>query len=226
MKCHYDERTAHYRCARSGEFVCLDHARLDVVSISTRTRPPPVPVRPAEPADFAAVRQIALMYWGETEVECFGRRYDVLRLPAWIACAEEQAGSASGAAGRWPQPGAGVRGSDGVAGVLSYAVEDKALNIVMLNVHPEHQGRHLARSLLATAEGEAHRLGLCQLVVATTNDDLPALYMYQRCGFVISDVLTGTLVTHHGHEETGFAGIPVRDEIRLAKLLASQSDGA
>ena len=47
MKCHYDERIAPYRCARTGEYVCLEHARLDVVSVSTRVRPPPMPVRDA-----------------------------------------------------------------------------------------------------------------------------------------------------------------------------------
>ncbi len=197
MKCHYDERIAPYRCARTGEYVCLEHARLDVVSVSTRVRPPPMPVRDATAEDQAIVRAFALDYWGETQVECFGREYDVTTLPAWIAVSEGQP-----------------------AGVLAYSIEKDRLVVVMLNVHPEFQGRTAARSLLAMAEHEARRRGLARIAVATSNDDLPALYLYQRWGLVVTEVLVGALVAHHGREEPGFAGIPVRDEIRLEKRLS------
>lgn len=196
MRCHYDERTAPYRCARTGEYVCLEHARLDVVSVSTRVRPPPLPVRSAEPGDYGAIREMALMYWCETEVECFERTYDVTALPAWLAHSDGE-----------------------LAGMLSYAIEADALTVVMLNVHPQYQGRRTARSLLAMAEHRARDAGLSRLRVATSNDDLPALYVYQRWGFVITDISVGAILTHHGHEESGFAGIAVRDEIRLEKRL-------
>lgn len=198
MKCHYDDRVAPYRCARTGEYICLEHARLDVVSVSTRMRLPPLPVRAAQPGDYPVIREMALMYWGETEVKCFDRHYDVLALPALLAFSDEQ-----------------------VAGVLSYALEEDRLNIVMLNVHPEYQGRRTARSLLAMAEAEARAHGLSRLVVATSNDDLPALYLYQRWGFVITEVKPGAILAHHGREEPGFAHIPVRDEIRLERRLGS-----
>ena len=199
MKCHYDERSAPFRCARTGEYICLEHARLDVVSVGTRVRPPPLPVRAAETGDYPAIREMALLYWGETEVECFDRTYDVNALPAWLAHSEGE-----------------------LAGMLSYALEADRLVIVMLNVHPQHQGRRTARSLLAMAEHEARDRGLSRLVVATSNDDLPALYVYQRWGFVISAVQVGAILAHHGHEESGFAGIPVRDELRLEKRVTRE----
>ncbi|MDY7041482.1 MAG: GNAT family N-acetyltransferase, partial [Chloroflexota bacterium] len=62
---------------------------------------------------------------------------------------------------------------------------------------------------------------LARLVVSTTNDDLLALYLYQRFGFRITGVLPGGLVEHHGKEEPGFAGIPVRDEIRLERWVVA-----
>ena len=198
MKCHYDEQVAFYRCARTGEYVCLDHARLDVVSVSTRVRPPPLPVRSALPEDCGAIRDLATMYWQETVVDCFGRRYDLLQVPALLAVSEGE-----------------------IAGALSYAVEDETLTVVMLNVHPEHQGRRTARSLLSGAEQEARQRGLTRLRVATTNDDLPALYVYQRWGFVITEVMPGLVLAHHGREEPGFAAIPARDEIRLEKRVHS-----
>jgi len=198
MRCHYDDHVAQYRCARTGEYVCPEHARLDVVSVGTRVRPPPLPVRDAAPADYDAIREIALMYWGETEQVCFDRQYDVLALPALLACSGEN-----------------------VAGVLSYALEADRMNLVMLNVHPEYQGRRTARSLLAAAEGRARAHGCARLVVATSNDDLPALYLYQRWGFVITELRPGAILAHHGREVPGFASIPVRDEVRLERPLGA-----
>jgi GNAT superfamily N-acetyltransferase len=198
MKCHYDDRVAHYRCAQTGEYICLDHARFDVVSVSTRVKRQPLPVRAAQPADYPIIQEIAMMYWGETEVESFDRTYNVLMLPALLAHSDGQ-----------------------VAGVLSYALEEDRLNVVILNVHPEFQGRRTARSLLAMAEEEARARGLDRVVVATSNDDLPALYMYQRWGFAITEIKPGAILAHHGREESGFACIPVRDEIRLEKRLDS-----
>lgn len=198
MRCHYGDQVAVYRCARTGECICLDHARLDVVSVSTRVKREALPVRAAQPDDYPDIKDIAMMYWGETEVECFDHSYDVLELPALLVYNSEQ-----------------------IAGVLSYALEEDRLNIVMLNVLPEFQGRRTARSLLAMAEEEARARGLSRLVVATSNDDLPALYVYQRWGFVLTGVKPGAILAHHGHEEFGFACIPVRDEIRLEKRLNS-----
>ena len=139
-----------------------------------------------------------MTYWGETVVDCFDRTYDVLQLPAFLAMSDDQ-----------------------VAGLLSYALEpdQERLTIVLLNVHPEYQGRHAARCLLARAEELARAQKLARLAVATSNDDLPALYTFQRWGFVITEVKTGVILEHHGGEEAGFAGIPVRDEIRLEKRL-------
>jgi len=197
MKCHYDDLTAHFRCTQTGEYVCPGHARMDVVSVATRVERKPLPVRAAEPGDRDAIEHLAKAFWGEIEVECFGSSYDICALPAFVAHS----------------------GGD-VAGVLSYALEGDRLTIVMVNVRPEFQGRNTARLLLAKAKAEATRRGLVRLVVATSNDDLPALYLYQRWGFVITEVVPGAVLAHHGQEERGFAAIPVRDEIRLELPLA------
>ncbi len=202
MKCHYDDRQAWYRCARTGEYVCPEHARLDVVSVATRTSLPPLAVRPAGAGDREAIRQVALRYWEETEVDCFGRTYDLLSAPALLAMADDE-----------------------VAGVLSYVMEtdEDRLNVVMLNVHAKYHGRHAARSLLVAAEEIARTHDVSRLVVATSNDDLPALYLYQRCGFVLTEIVPCAILRHHGHVEAGFAGIPVRDEIHLERTVGSQT---
>ena len=176
--------------------MCLEHARMDIASVGARVSLPPLPVRRAQASDYPIIKELALTYWGETEIDCFDRTYDVLTLPAMLALSD-----------------------DAVAGVLLFALEQDRVNIVMLNVRPEYQGRRTARSLLAVVEGHAREERLSKLAVATTNDDLPALYLYQRWGFVICEVKPGVVLTHHGREELGFASIPVRDEIRLEKRL-------
>lgn len=196
MKCHFGDGVAHFRCARTGEYLCAEHARLDIVSVSTRAQTPALAVRAAQPADYATIKEMALTYWQETEVVCFDQTYDVLALPALLA-----------------------RSDADVAGVLSYALEGNRLNVVLLTVHPQFQGKRVARSLLAVVEEEARARSMSRLVVATSNDDLPALYLYQRLGFVLTQIKTGAILAHHGREERGFAGIPVRDEIRLEKRL-------
>ena len=118
--------------------------------------------------------------------------------------------------------------ADEVVGAASYAVEEawKAGVLVMLNVLPDYQGRGGGRALLDAVREEAKGRGLARILVATSNDDLPALALYQRYGFRITEIVTGRVAEHHGVELAGgerlapgelggFAGIPVRDEVRL-----------
>jgi ribosomal protein S18 acetylase RimI-like enzyme len=149
-------------------------------------------VRDAGPQDHGRLKELALHFWGETEVECFEGLYDVVQLSTFVAEVEGE-----------------------LAGFLSYSVENERMNLVMLNVLPEYQGRGVGRALLEAAVELARGDGLERVVVATSNDDLPALGLYQRRGFVISEVVPGRILEHHGGEEVGFAGIPIRDEIRL-----------
>ena len=73
--------------------------------------------------------------------------------------------------------------------------------------------------LVAEAELLARRLNLQRTVVATTNDNLPALYFYQRRGYRLTNIVPESITVHTGQQVAGFAGIPVRDEVRLEKLL-------
>jgi hypothetical protein len=78
-------------------------------------------------------------------------------------------------------------------------------------------------------EGECRGRGVERLILSTTNDNLPALYFYQRRGFQIVSVLPGVIQEQlrsilSGAEPPGFGGIPVRDEIRLQKHLSASED--
>jgi GNAT superfamily N-acetyltransferase len=76
--------------------------------------------------------------------------------------------------------------------------------------------------LLAEAELLARRLHLQRLVVSTTNDNLPALYFYQRRGYQLIDLVPNSVIAHTKQEVPGFAGIPVRDEVRLEKRIEAR----
>jgi GNAT superfamily N-acetyltransferase len=197
MRCLFCERGAWYRCARTGVLLCAEHARLEVVAPRGRGAATRIDVRAAAEEDYPRLEELALHFWGETDMECYERTYDVLELPAFVACDNDQ-----------------------MVGFLSYAVEEDALNIVVLNVLPEHQGFGLGKELVKALVGEAKGRGLPRLIVATSNDNLPGLYFYQRIGFVIEEVLPGRIVDYHGEVERGVGDIPVHDERRLQLLLA------
>jgi ribosomal protein S18 acetylase RimI-like enzyme len=163
MRCALCGEPAWYRCAQTGVFVCPRHARMEVVSAKEAGQRKPSVVRDAGPEDRRRLKEVALHFWGETEVECFDGLYDVLQLPAFVAEVEGD-----------------------LAGFLSYAVEGERMNLVMLSVLPEYQGRGVGQALLEAAVQLARGSGLKRLVVATTNDDLPVLCLYQRLGFVIT----------------------------------------
>ena len=192
---------AQYRDRETGQHVCLEHARLAVVAAGQRDAGPPLAIRRAMPADYPRIEELALYFWDETVVDCFDRRYDVMACPAFLGC---DAGK--------------------IVGVVSFAVEEawNAAVLVMLHVLPDYQGRGGGWSLVDAVCNEARERGLAQVLVATTNDDLPALSLYQRYGFHITGIEIGRVAQDHaregqyaGCELTGLAGIPVRDEVRL-----------
>ena len=59
-----------------------------------------------------------------------------------------------------------------------------------------------------------------RVIVTVTNDNLPALYFYQRRGYRFSAILRDSGAAL-GRSETsvGFAGIAITDELQLQKVL-------
>lgn len=187
---------AQYRDRQSGQYVCLAHARLEVVAAGRHPPGPPLAIRAAEPDDYARIEELALYFWDETEVDCFARQFDVLTCPAFLA-----------------------NDGDEIVGFISYIFEElwDAVVVVMLNILPEWQGRDGGRALLDAVHAEAKKRTLGRLLVATSNDDLPALALYQRYGFRFEEVVPGLIARHHGGEVPGFSDVLIRDEIRLVR---------
>lgn len=196
--CRYCDGAAVYRDRTTGDYLCRSHAWVEVTGPRASVTPvrdqldaPPV-IRTATAADRSGIAQLTMRFWGEAEIDCFGSNYPVAELDAYVACVD-----------------------DSIVGNASYAREGDALDLVALNVLPEWQGWGLGQALMDAVIGQARACGAARVVLATTNDNLLALMMYQRLGFVITGVQVGTLVEHHGTVEYGFGGIPVRDEIQM-----------
>lgn len=201
MQCALCRARPQYRDRQTGQYVCLEHARLEVVATGERPSFPTSAIRSATASDYTRIEELSGYFWDETCVDCFDRQYDVLACPAFLACEGDQ-----------------------VVGLASYAVEEAwgAVVLVIFNLLPDYQGRGGGWALLDAVHTEAVRRGLAQLLVVTSNDDLPALALYQRYGFRITEVIPGHIAQHHGTEFPGFAGIPVRDEIRLTYKVGSK----
>ena len=69
--------------------------------------------------------------------------------------------------------------------------------------------------LLAETELLARRLQLTRLIVSTSNDTCWRCNFYQRRGYRPTDLVPDSIIALTKHEVAGFAGIPVRDEVRL-----------
>ena len=184
------------RCSRCGKFVDWEEARVQIIcDCRPRLDLPPVFVREATGGERDAVVQLFTRDFGDTHIVAFGDVMDLEAAPALVA---EMNGE--------------------LAGALAYRLLDPVLHIVALATDPMWQRSGVGGYLLAEAELLARRLRLTRMIVSTTNDNLPALYFYQRRGYRLSEAVPNG-VAQHVPPHNGFGGIPVRDEIRLEKQL-------
>lgn len=184
------------RCSRCGKFVDWEEARLQVVC---GCRPhldlPPVLVRLTEEKDRAAVTSLFRRDFGRTRLLAFGEQLQLDSADSLVAIME-----------------------DDIAGALAYRVKDDRFYVLALATDPMWQRSGVGAYLVAEAELMATRQNFRQVVVSTTNDNLPSLYFYQRRGYRITGIVVGAMPQQFPQDNNvGFAGIPIRDEIHLEK---------
>jgi ribosomal protein S18 acetylase RimI-like enzyme len=193
----FGAKPAVLRCSRCGKFVDWEGAQLQIVcTCRPHLELPPVLVREATDADRSAARELFQRDFGRTKVVAFGQVMDIDQMPALVAIMRQEP-----------------------SGALAYRLLGDALHIVALATDPMWQRSGVGGYLVAEAELIARRLKLKRLIVSTTNDNLPALYFYQRRGYRLTDLVPNSVSHHTRQEQPGFAGVPVRDEIRLEKRL-------
>jgi GNAT superfamily N-acetyltransferase len=107
------------------------------------------------------------------------------------------------------------------AGLATYLIEDGDCELVTLDALTVGGG--IGGALVEALADTAHAAGCTRLHLVTTNDNLPALRLYQRHGFVLAAVrLDGVEVSRRRKPQipaTGHAGIPIRDELVLERAL-------
>jgi ribosomal protein S18 acetylase RimI-like enzyme len=185
------------RCARSGRFVDWADARLQLVcGCRPHVELPPVAVRPCEAAERVAVMDLFQRDFGTTRVGAFDAEHALMDQPTLVAL---------------------VKG-DQLAGALAYRLTEDTLQMLALATDPMWQRAGVGGHLVAEAERLAKEGGRARAVIATSNDNLPALYFYQRQHYCIASITPGSLI-RRAAGRPGFAGIAVRDEIRLEKDL-------
>jgi len=197
----FGAKPAVLRCGRCGKFVDWEEAHVQIVcTCRPRIDLEPVLVREATDDDRRAARELFEQDFGRTKIVAFDKVMDIDQMPALVAI-------------RHTAP----------SGALAYQLLGDALHIVALATDPMWQRSGVGAHLLAEAELLARRLNLARLVVATTNDNLPALYFYQRHGYRLTELIPNSVAEHTHQQVAGFAGITVRDEIRMEKRIASSS---
>lgn len=195
---HLGAKPAVLRCSRCGRFVDWEEARLQVVC---ECRPhldlPPVLVREAAEADRDAVQALFARDFRRTQVVACGKTVSLADADALIADMDGEIG-----------------------GALAWHLRNGTFHIVALATDPMWQRAGVGGYLVAEAELMARRKQAQQMLVTTTNDNLPALYFYQRRGYRITAVVLDSVPADHNGCPIGFAGIPMRDEIQLTKALS------
>jgi len=110
----------------------------------------------------------------------------------------------------------------GIVGLLTYRIEDRAMEILTLNATLEGQG--IGSSLMLNAI-EAARAENCERIwLTTTNDNLRGIGFYQRLGYRMVKINLGTVdearKTKPEIPKVGHRGVPIHDEIVMELELA------
>ena len=198
MSCEYCAKDALYRCSICERLICGEHAKLRTICTSCmkKTILNYSIDKVTLDRERKKIREFVKRFWGEEEQLTFDRKFIAAELPAYLA----------------------KSGSD-VIGFVSFAELRDAIIIVALGILPQYQNAGVGKSLIEKVEAETRKLGKKKLLVSTSNDDLPALAFYQSLGFQIYEVKPDVIAEKHGMVLKGIGGLPIRDELRLQKLL-------
>jgi len=110
----------------------------------------------------------------------------------------------------------------GVVGVITWLVAGAEAEVRALAVASGTQGRGVGRALLAAGEEALRATGVRRAWLATTNDNLAALALYQKAGWRLSALRPGGIdelrrTIKPGIGIVGEHGIALRDELELSR---------
>jgi GNAT superfamily N-acetyltransferase len=171
-----------------------------------RPEPPKIApglVRPIDARDADRVREFIARRWKSAIIVTRARRHDAGTLPGFLV--EEH--------GR-------------ILGVITLSDERRDCEIVTID--SDGWGRGIGSAMLERAETWARDRGCERLWLVTTNDNLRALYFYQRRGFRIVAVHRNAVLESREIKPeippVADNGIPILDELELEKPLVDGAD--
>ena len=158
----------------------------------------PLSIRPVADSDRPFLRKFIAEHWGAEEVIVHGDIYFPAELSGNICHIDGD-----------------------MAGLITYAIQESACEIVSLDSLQEGMG--IGTALIKAVETIARQEGCRRLWLVTTNDNLYALGFYQKRGFQLEKVVPGAVTLSRlrkpGIPLIGENGIAITDEITLAKEL-------
>jgi len=198
MSCKHCNSQAVYACNVCGKPLCPQHAKLRTLcpACLKKTTLNYTIVKAKTKKEKEKIREFVERFWGEQEQLTFDKRFIVAELPTYIA-----------------------KEKDSIVGFISFAETEDATIITALGILPQCQNAGVGKALIKKVEAETKQLSKKQLLVSTSNDDLPALAFYQSLGFQIYEVKPDVIAEKHGKIIKGISGLPVRDELRLRKII-------
>jgi len=197
-----------YRSGVSDKPLTLDDARIATVNSDDLIKKPRFSgdvllPKPGDNSFNEAIRAINMFYWDAVDQDVFGRNYKIFDCENIVAVPGPNEPDASDAILKK------------IAGHVSIFEEQDFLHIIVFNVWPQWQRRGVGNRMLDDVTRIAKERDFPSIKLGTTNDNIPALYFYQKYGFVLDEIIPEQVMRDFGCELDGFAGIPVRDEIHL-----------
>jgi len=88
------------------------------------------------------------------------------------------------------------------------------------------EGKGIGSLLVQAVEQNAFGQGCTMITLITTNDNLHAIKFYQKRGYHLVEIIQNAVEQARAYKPEipliGYDGIPIRDEIRLAKQSGSK----
>jgi GNAT superfamily N-acetyltransferase len=198
LNCKFCRNAAVYKCSECGTLVCGVHAkgRLVCPSCLIKSEVKYTVQKASSKKEKDKIKELVTQFWGEEEQLTFDRKFDVAKQPAYVA-----------------------KVGTNFAGFASFSEDRDNLIVVALGIWPEYQGSGIGQGLIRRVEAEAIKIHKKRILVSTSNDDLPALGFYQSQGFQVFEVKPNVIAHKHGKILAGIGGLPIRDELRLQKVL-------
>ncbi len=155
-------------------------------------------IRPTNEHDRSFIRKLITRRWKAEAVVLHGDIYYPAELPGFIAELDNE-----------------------IYGLITYQFLDDQCEIITLDSLKEGQG--IGTQLIEAVIGKAVETNCARVEVITTNDNLQALGFYQKHGFKIKAIAINAIESSRllkpSIPQTGFEGIPIRDEIKLKMSL-------